>query len=53
MSAGRSLSLAAPSVIVPQERNIMLNPAHPDMALVSIVKVEEFRLDERLLAKPL
>jgi RES domain-containing protein len=47
----RTLMLSAPSIIVPQEQNIMLNPIHPDMALVSFVSVEGFKFDERLIRK--
>jgi RES domain-containing protein len=49
LRTGRTLALSAPSVIVPQERNIMLNPLHADMALIAIVSMEEFRFDGRLV----
>lgn len=42
------LMLTAPSIIVPQERNVMINPAHPLMAEVKIVSTERFRFDARL-----
>ncbi len=37
-----------PSIIVPQERNIMIDPAHRLMAKVKIVSMERFRFDPRL-----
>jgi hypothetical protein len=37
-----------PSIIVPQERNVMLNPAHRPMSDVRIVSTERFRFDPRL-----
>jgi RES domain-containing protein len=52
LSAAQALSLSAPSVIVPQERNVILNPAHPDMALVSILSIEELHFDGRLIRRP-
>jgi RES domain-containing protein len=40
--------LTAPSFVVPQERNVMLNPAHPLMGAAKIVSIEPFRFDPRL-----
>lgn len=45
---GAALALSVPSVIVPQERNVVLNVAHPAMAGVVVVSQEAFRLDRRL-----
>jgi RES domain-containing protein len=39
---------ALPSVVVPQARNLLLNPLHPAMALVALVHQEPFQLDQRL-----
>jgi RES domain-containing protein len=50
--AGKNLVLAAPSVIVPEELNIMLNPAHPRMRDVAIFSVRRFQFDARLFAAP-
>lgn len=50
--AVRDLVLAAPSVVVPEESNLMLNPAHPRMRHVAIVATRRFRFDVRLLAAP-
>jgi len=51
LRSGAALCLIAPSTIVPQERNVMLNPAHPDMRTVKVIALERFRFDERVLAK--
>ena len=50
IAQGRNLVLAAPSVLVPEELNLMLNPAHPRMRDVSIVSTRRFRFDARLLS---
>jgi RES domain-containing protein len=47
---GRELILAAPSIIVPEDLNLMLNPAHPRMRDVAIVSARRFRFDARLLS---
>ena len=41
--------LKAPSVIVPEESNVMLNSLHPAISQVQIVAVRPFRLDPRLV----
>lgn len=48
LSACTVLALSVPSVIVPYERNVILNPRHPDMANVRVGVQEPFRLDPRL-----
>jgi RES domain-containing protein len=48
LSAGEKLWLQAPSVIVPQDMNVMLNPAHPRFSEVRIVSEETFQFDSRL-----
>jgi RES domain-containing protein len=48
IAAGRDLVLAAPSIIVPEELNLMLNPAHPRMGDVAIVSSRRFHFDARL-----
>lgn len=45
----RSAVLEIPSVIVEEESNYLLNPTHPDFALVAIEEPEPFRFDQRLL----
>lgn len=46
---GRSAVLALPSVIVSEELNYILNPAHPDFKRISIGKPQRFTFDPRLL----
>lgn len=43
-----SVALSVPSVIVPVERNLLLNPAHPHFAQVVIDAPLPFRFDARL-----
>ena len=45
---GLQLGLVLPSVVVPQARNLLLNPLHPAMPQVALVHQEPFRLDQRL-----
>ncbi|MBI5577365.1 MAG: RES family NAD+ phosphorylase [Deltaproteobacteria bacterium] len=45
----RTAVLAVPSVVVPMERNYLLNPAHPDFRKLVIGKPDIFRFDGRLL----
>jgi RES domain-containing protein len=46
---GRSVALSVPSVIIKQERNLVLNPLHPDVVKLEIARPTRFRFDERLL----
>ena len=56
LSDGQYLMMKVPSSIVEQEFNYLLNPLHPDMKKVRIVKTQPFHFDERLspaaLSKP-
>ena len=44
-----SVALRVPSVVVPMETNVLLNPRHPDMGRVRISRNEAFSFDSRLL----
>jgi RES domain-containing protein len=44
----RSLALAVPSVVVPRELNILIDPEHPDARCLSIPHKERFVFDPRL-----
>ena len=44
-----SAILAVPSVIIPDEMNYVLNPAHPDFKRITIGKPALFTFDPRLL----
>jgi RES domain-containing protein len=46
--SGESAVLAVPSVIVPGERNYLLNPRHPDFQRLKIGKPQPYELDARL-----
>jgi RES domain-containing protein len=48
-SAKTGLLAEVPSVIVPEERNILINPAHPDAAKLSARKVRKWLYDPRLV----
>lgn len=45
----RSLGLLVPSVVVPAERNVLINPLHQAFARVRVGPVEPFAFDERLV----
>jgi RES domain-containing protein len=49
LDEGKTLILRAPSIVVPQETNLMFNPVHPLMRFVRIDEATPFRFDERLL----
>jgi RES domain-containing protein len=53
LAAGEHLICLAPSIVVPQERNVLINPAHALMSEVRIVSTEHFRFDPRLARPPL
>lgn len=44
----RSLLLQVPSMVIPHEHNVLINPLHPDAPAVRVVSTERFRLDRRL-----
>lgn len=48
IASGVSAILEVPSVIIPEERNILLNPAHPDAAAITATKLRRFTYDARL-----
>lgn len=45
----KSAVLAVPSVIVPHEKNYLINPLHPDFAKIEIGPAEPFAFDSRLI----
>jgi RES domain-containing protein len=45
---GAALLAEVPSVIVPEERNVLINPRHPDAASVRAAKVRKWTYDARL-----
>lgn len=46
----RALALAVPSVIVPEERNYLINVTHGEMRGVALETIRRFSFDLRLLA---
>ena len=44
----RSVVLAVPSAIVPEETNYLVNPLHPDFSRIEIGPARDFALDSRL-----
>lgn len=46
---GRSLGLLVPSVVVPAERNVLINPRHRAFGRVRVGLVEPFAFDRRLI----
>ena len=44
------LLLRVPSVLVPEESNVLVNPAHPDAALVRVCGSRPFSYDLRLVS---
>ena len=47
--SAHSAVLAVPSAVIPEERNFLLNPAHPDFSKITIDPMRPFALDRRLL----
>jgi RES domain-containing protein len=48
---GDHLVLQVPSILVPEEANLILNPIHPAMGDVTIVSMRTFHFDPRLVAE--
>lgn len=52
IASGNSLLLKVPSVVVPEEWNILINPIHPDFEAMTINSISSFSLDSRFSVKP-
>lgn len=50
--SGRALGLIVPSVVVPGERNVLLNPRHPAFAELAIDGPSRFEFDHRMRKGP-
>lgn len=46
---GRTLALQVPSAVIPEERNVLLNPRHPAAERIRVVSARDFSFDLRLL----
>ncbi len=42
-------ALMVPSVVMPRDKNLLINPLHPDVAAIKIVRIEQFLPENRLL----
>lgn len=51
VSEGISAVLKVPSVVVQDEFNYLINPAHPESHRITIKAIEPFNFDERLFTK--
>jgi RES domain-containing protein len=49
LRAHTACALRVPSIVVPEERNLMLNPLHPDAAKLRLVSKRAFVFDQRVL----
>jgi RES domain-containing protein len=49
VARAQSLVLSVPSVIVPGERNYLLNPRHPEISRIRVGRSEPFGFDPRLV----
>jgi RES domain-containing protein len=50
LARGTTPLLSVPSALVPETRNVLLNPAHPDATQITVVRISEHVVDARLLA---
>ncbi len=48
IQSAASALLRVPSVIVPDEYNVLINPLHPDSGAVTAVKIRKWLYDSRL-----
>jgi RES domain-containing protein len=48
LDANTAPALIVPSVVVPRETNVMVNPLHPQAHAVRVVAVEPWAVDDRL-----
>lgn len=43
-----SALMIVPSVIVPDEFNVLVDPAHPDASRIGVVKLKKWQYDQRM-----
>jgi RES domain-containing protein len=49
LQSGRSCVLRVPSIVVPEEHNLVLNPLHPEAQRIALTTERTFTFDGRLL----
>ena len=49
LAAAQAALLLVPSIVVPEERNILINPLHPDARAIRAVKLRKWLYDPRLV----
>jgi RES domain-containing protein len=52
LASGRSALLRAPSFIVPESDNVLVNPAHRDATRLAVASIRPFAFDARLWPSP-
>jgi len=52
LASGRTALLRAPSFIVPESANVLVNPAHRDAARLAVASIRPFAFDARLWLSP-
>lgn len=50
LAVGKTTGVLAPSALIPEEHNLLLNPRHPDIAQVEVLETTPFFFDPRLSA---
>ena len=48
LASHASAILLVPSIVVPEEQNVLINPAHPDTATIKATKIRKWHYDARL-----
>lgn len=49
LASQASAVLAVPSIIVPEELNVLINPLHPDSRMITAKKIRKWLYDPRLI----
>lgn len=48
LASNKSAILLVPSIVVPEEQNILINPAHPDAHRITAIKTRKWLYDPRI-----
>lgn len=51
LKSASQLGLIVPSVVLPLEHNIVLNPLHPAISNVKVLDIYDFSYDKRMFAQ--